>query len=91
MMRLYARAEADTFPVQYRANTARRLHDLCRRAGLSLTLHFIADPTYTAFNEPLFHLSVWAERLIPQLFKVHLVGVAIKRHQVPKAKNGKVF
>jgi ubiquinone/menaquinone biosynthesis C-methylase UbiE len=77
--RLYARAEADTFPVQYRANTARRLRDLCRRAGLTLTLHFIPDPTYTAFNDPLFRLSVWAERLIPQLFKVHLVGVAIKR------------
>jgi hypothetical protein len=65
--------------VQYRANTANRLRALCRRVGLTLTLHFIPDPTYTAFNEPLFRLSLWAERLIPQLFKVHLVGVAIKR------------
>ncbi len=77
--RLYARAEADTFPVQYQANTANRLTRLCKRVGFKLELCFIADPTYTAFNEPLFHLSAWAERLIPESLKIHLVGVATKK------------
>ncbi|MEK7311679.1 MAG: class I SAM-dependent methyltransferase [Chloroflexota bacterium] len=76
--RLYARAEADTFPVRYRANTERSLHALCRRVGLTLDLRFIADPTYTAFNDPLFRLSVLVERFIPASFKIHLIGVAIK-------------
>ncbi len=76
---LYARAEADTFPVQYQANTTGRLTRLCNRAGLTLQLHFIPDPTYTAFSKSLFRLSVWVERLIPTSFKIHLVGVATKR------------
>lgn len=77
--RLYARAEADTFPVQYKANTPARLTRLCNRAGLTLELRLVPDPTYTAFNESLFRLSVWAERLIPKSFKIHLIGVAIKQ------------
>jgi len=76
--RLYARAEADTFPVRYRANTGRSLHALCRRVGFTLDLRFIADPTYVAFNDPLFRLSVLVERFIPASFKIHLIGVAVK-------------
>jgi SAM-dependent methyltransferase len=76
--RLYARAEADTFPVRYRANTGPALHALCRRAGFALTLQHVADPTYTAFNEGLFRLSAFAEALLPTAFKIHLVGVAVK-------------
>lgn len=77
--RLYARAEADTFPVQYRANTSSTLHALCERVGLQLELKFVADPTYTAFNESLFRASVFLEQLIPTSFKIHLIGVAIKK------------
>lgn len=76
--RLYARAEADTFPVRYRANTGVALHALCRRAGLQLRLRYIADPTYTAFNEILFRFSTVVENFIPAAFKIHLVGVAVK-------------
>lgn len=76
--RLYARAEADTFPVRYRANDGGTLHALCRRAGFTLDLRFIADPTYTAFNDALFRLSALAERLVPPPFKIHLIGVAVK-------------
>ncbi|MBI3244263.1 MAG: methyltransferase domain-containing protein [Chloroflexi bacterium] len=76
---LYARSEADTFPVQYKANTAKALQRLCNRVGFTLQLHLIPDPTYTAFNESLFRLSAWAEQLIPKSLKIHLVGVAAKR------------
>lgn len=77
--RLYGRAEADTFAVHYRANTPHTLQTLCARAGLSLTLYPIADPTYTAFNDFLFNISAWLEALIPTGLKIHLVGVAVKR------------
>ena len=77
--RLYARAEEDTFPVRYRANTPGALRALCQQTGFNLRLHFIADPTYTAFNDSLFHLSVFIERFIPAPFKIHLVGVALKK------------
>jgi SAM-dependent methyltransferase len=77
--RLYARAEADTFPVQYKANTGSTLHTLCERVGFYLELRVVADPTYTAFNEPLFRLSMLIEKLIPTRFKIHLIGVAIKK------------
>ena len=77
--RLYARAEADTFPVRYRANTPRALRALCRQTGFDLDLRLIPDPTYTAFNDPLFRLSIWLENLIPASFKIHLVGVAVKK------------
>ncbi len=76
--RLYARAEADTFPVRYRANTAGALHRLCRRAGFQLQLRYVPDPTYTAFNEALFRLSAFVEAFVPTIFKIHLVGVAVK-------------
>lgn len=76
--RLYARAEADTFPVQYKANTPGTLHHLCQQRGLALSLHLVADPTYTAFNETLFRLSRLVERLIPSNLKIHIVGVAVK-------------
>ncbi|MBM4423208.1 MAG: methyltransferase domain-containing protein [Chloroflexi bacterium] len=77
--RLYARAEADTFPVRYRANTAAALRALCRRVDFTLELRFIADPTYTAFNDPLFRLSAFVERFIPAPFRIHLIGVAQKK------------
>jgi ubiquinone/menaquinone biosynthesis C-methylase UbiE len=76
--KLYARDEADTFPVQYRANDARTLTRLCEAVELRLQLHFIADPTYTAFNDGLFRVSATLERFIPASFKIHIVGVAVK-------------
>ena len=77
--RLYARAEGDTFPVRYRANTPRALRVLCRQTGFDLDLRLVPDPTYTAFNDPLFRLSIRLENLIPASFKIHLVGVAVKK------------
>jgi SAM-dependent methyltransferase len=76
---LYGRAEADTFPVVYRANTPTQLSLLAQRAGLTVdTCHLIPDPTYLAFNEPLYHLSTWLTDRLPARWAVHLVAVLRK-------------
>ncbi|MBN1966182.1 MAG: class I SAM-dependent methyltransferase [Anaerolineae bacterium] len=76
--RLYGRAEADTFPVLYRANTRSQVDDLCHASGLTLAAwHAIDDPTYLAFNPALFHLSVLLTRLLPASMAVH--GIAVCR------------
>ncbi len=77
---LYGRAKADTFPTLYRANTIPNLTALLRSAGLEpLAIIPVSDPTYLAFNEALYRLSVWAEEWIPPPARVHLVGEAVKR------------
>jgi SAM-dependent methyltransferase len=74
--RLYGRAEADTFPVHYRANTRARLTRLAAGAGLNCErLLLIEDPTYLAFTSWLFRLSMTLARLGPP---IHLVGVLAK-------------
>ena len=77
--RLYGRAEADTFPTAYRANTPDALASLAGGAALRLeTLDCVADPTYLAFSQPLFRaLSAFEDRL-PVDRRIHLVGVARK-------------
>ncbi len=73
--RFYDRAEADTFPACYRANTAAQIEHLAQDAGLEqVSLHFIGDPTYLAFNEVLFRLACLLERVMPRRMQVHLVG-----------------
>ncbi len=71
--RLYARGEADTFPVMYRINTRSQIQDLAVQAGLRCeVLRYVEDPTYLAFNAWLFRLSAFLARFTPP---VHLVGV----------------
>jgi len=77
--RLYGRAEADTFPALYRANSPRRLRALLAESGLEVcALIPVGDPTYLAFNEALYRLSCTLEALLPAPAKVHLVGEATK-------------
>jgi SAM-dependent methyltransferase len=72
--RVYDRAPADTFPVQYRANTLRQIERLAVRAGLRLRrMAFVEDPAYLAWNGPSFILAVMMEGLLPATWKVHLV------------------
>jgi len=74
---LYGRAQADTFAARYRANDPRRLPGLLRDAGLEpVTLTPVGDPTYLAFNEPMYRLACLLERVTPQDRRVHLVGQA---------------
>ena len=73
--RLYGRVEADTFPVQYRANTASAIRALAARTGLQVAdLRVVGDPTYLAFNGFMFRASVMSEGLLPHGWGVHLLG-----------------
>ena len=73
--RFYGRREADTFPVQYRANTVEVLRALAAAGGLDVVeLRVVPDPTYLAVNGFMFTTSVMAERLMPKAWGVHLVG-----------------
>jgi SAM-dependent methyltransferase len=73
--RLYARAEADTFRVHYRANTPARLFTLAAAHGFRVaSLRAIPDPTYLAFNDFFFRMSVLFERLLPEGWGVHVIG-----------------
>lgn len=73
--KLYGRVEADTFPVQYRANTVRVIREQANAAGLQVAeLHVVGDPTYLAMNGFFFKASVWSERLMPKGWGVHLLG-----------------
>ena len=73
--RLYGRSEADTFRVRYQANTPARLRQLAQAAGFSIaSQHTISDPTYLAFNEIGYRLSVLLESWLPASRYVHIVG-----------------
>jgi SAM-dependent methyltransferase len=73
--RFYGRREADTFPVQYRANTVSTLQSLAEAGDLQVAdLRVVADPTYLAVNGFMFTTSVFAERLMPKGWGVHLLG-----------------
>jgi ubiquinone/menaquinone biosynthesis C-methylase UbiE len=73
--RLYGRIEADTFPVQYRANTTGAIRSLAERSGLQVAeLRVVQDPTYLAFNGLMFRASVLSEGLLPRGWGVHLLG-----------------
>jgi SAM-dependent methyltransferase len=74
--KLYGRAEADTFPVMYRANTHRQIVNLAANTGLQVDLlRHVEDPTYLAFHPLLYRVSVALSRITPP---VHLVG-ALKK------------
>jgi len=82
--RLYDRAELDTFPAFYRANSPASIRSLARTAGFEhVSLRFVGDPTYLAFNEPLFRLACFLERLTPRLMRVHLVGACAVTRSAP--------
>ncbi len=72
---LYGRVEADTFPVEYRANPTSAIRALAARIGLQVAdLRVIPDPTYLAFNPFMFRASVVSDRLLPRGWGVHLLG-----------------
>jgi ubiquinone/menaquinone biosynthesis C-methylase UbiE len=77
--RLYGRAEADAFPVVYRANTRRRIEALAAGAGLTLRdFRHVKDPTYFAFHPLMFRLNVALARWLPFRMAEHIVGVCEK-------------
>lgn len=76
--KLYGRGEDYIFPTFYRANTQQAIEGYLQPLGLTCRqFEYISDPTYTAFNDLLFRLSVALEAIlgrIPQM-RVHLVGI----------------
>lgn len=75
----YGRERCFTFPVYYRANTKNGLDDSLRRLNFVREyFQYVGDPTYIAFNEPLYRLGVLLERLTDfqrtRHFKVHFVA-----------------
>lgn len=76
---LYGRSADDTFATHYRANSQHDLEQLAAQSGLQLaTLHTVPDPTYLAFNRPLFRLMSYFEDALPVERKIHLVGILVK-------------
>ncbi len=76
---LYGRSADDTFATHYRANSQTDLQALASQTGLQLaSLHTVPDPTYLAFNRPLFRLMTYFEDALPAGRKIHLVGILVK-------------
>lgn len=75
---IYARNEDFINPTYYRANSYKEINRLLQAAGLRRErFEHVGDPTYLAFNELLFRVSLMAERLIDRFApntRVHLVG-----------------
>lgn len=72
---IYRRAAADTFPVQYRANTFEALGRLAAQTGLRLVrMEWVDDPSYFTLTDVTFALSVCLEIWLPATWRVHLVG-----------------
>jgi ubiquinone/menaquinone biosynthesis C-methylase UbiE len=83
VQQLYGRLSADAYPTYYRANKTSEIIRLAEISGMKIqSLQAIADPTYLAFNEPLFQFSCWIEKLIPADWRVHLVGIAEKEKSI---------
>ena len=73
--KVYLRAPKDAFPVYYRANTLAVLTNITAQAGLRLVqLELVDDPSYFAWNDLSFALSVILEKMLPATWKVHIVG-----------------
>ena len=77
--RFYGREEADTFPVQYRANTVEAIRGHAQASGLKVyDMRVVPDPTYLAVNGFVFQASVMSERLMPKGWGVHLLGDLVR-------------
>lgn len=81
---IYDRGEDYIFPTYYRANTYRDINHHLNQAGLVCRrFEYVSDPTYVAFNEVFFWLSVMLERVTDIIWpqsKVHLVGLYQKEY-----------
>lgn len=77
--RIYGRADADTFPTAYRANTPASIARLAADSGLILDeILLVTDPTYLAFNKALYQTMSALDTHLPANRRIHIVGV-VKR------------
>ncbi len=78
--RLYHRQEHDTYPVRYRANSARRIDRTLLPLGYrKVQMIFNGDPSYISLNQPLFRFACLLEAVLDrpalQCARVHLIGI----------------
>ncbi|MDP3941956.1 MAG: class I SAM-dependent methyltransferase [bacterium] len=78
--KLYERQEGDTYPVQYKINSVKRIAKTLEPIGFKKSQMILnGDPSYISFNRPLFALACLLEKVLdlePLNFaKVHLIGV----------------
>jgi SAM-dependent methyltransferase len=76
---IYDRGEDYIFHTYYRANSRRSIERYLTPLGFERRrFEYVSDPSYTAFNEVFFWLSVAVERVTDVIWpqsKVHLVGL----------------
>lgn len=76
---VYARAEGDTFPTAYKANTPQVIARLAIEAELTVaSLDLVADPSYLAFNAAAFQIVSRLDGYLPPDRRIHMVGVLRK-------------
>lgn len=78
--KLYGRQEGDTYPVQYKINSVKKIAKILEPMGFKRTQVILnGDPSYISFNKFLFGLARLLEKILdlkPLNFaKVHLIGV----------------
>jgi len=77
--KIYNRTEADTFEVQYKANTAKDIKKLAEKSGFKiLCLKENADPTYTSFGTISYSVSKFFSALPLSFVKPHLIVILKK-------------
>ena len=76
---MYGRGEDYIFQTYYRANSRAAIDQKLLPLGFeNVQFEYVSDPSYLAFNRPLFRLSVLVERVIDRFCptgKVHLIGL----------------
>lgn len=78
--KLYGRQEHDTYPKQYKINSAKKIAKTLDPIGFKKSQIILnGDPSYISFNRPMFTLACLLEKILnlkPFRFgKVHLIGV----------------
>ncbi len=78
--KLYNRQENDTYPKQYKINSASQINKILIPTGFKKQkLILNGDPSYISFNQALFKLACLMEKLLDfkplQFMRVHLIGV----------------
>ncbi len=78
--KLFNRQENDTYPKYYRINSKRAINNYLTKIGFKEDKFILnGDPTYISFNDILFKISVFIEKILNLSFlkfaKVHIIGV----------------
>jgi ubiquinone/menaquinone biosynthesis C-methylase UbiE len=77
--KLYDRQENDTFPKYYKINSTKKINKILTVSGLKKTKIILnGDPTYISFNNSLFAIACFLEKIIDRWFnfaKVHIIGI----------------